>query len=93
MLPAIGAGAAQVHLKLHNLSYWITHTSPQPLMSLLFGKLTQDFVNFQIIIGSLGSTDPAIAAQAAQNLPDAASSFRSGAAQDALYLTLIGALI
>lgn len=58
----------------------------QPLMSLLFGRLTQDFVAFGITSESAAAGDPA--AQAA--LPAAASNFRHSAAQNALYLTLIG---
>lgn len=59
-------------------------------MSLLFGKLTQDFVDFQIILGSLGSSDPAIASQAIQNLPVAAANFKANAALNASYLAYIG---
>lgn len=59
-------------------------------MSLLFGKLTQDFVNFQITIGSLESSDPNVAAQAAQSLPAVAAGFKASAAMDASYLVYIG---
>lgn len=55
-------------------------------MSLIFGRLTQDFINFEVI-----------RAQAAQGLPEgvaalpaAAAEFRKGTALDASYLVYIG---
>lgn len=55
-------------------------------MSLIFGRLTQDFVNFEIIRAQAeqGLAD-GIAA-----LPEAAARFRTAAALDASYLTYIG---
>ncbi|KAI0073491.1 P-loop containing nucleoside triphosphate hydrolase protein [Panus rudis PR-1116 ss-1] len=58
----------------------------QPLMSLLFGNLTQDFVNFQIVEQSLDPNDP----QSAAKLDQAAAAFRHTAALDASYLVYIG---
>lgn len=55
-------------------------------MSLIFGRLTQDFVNFQITRTSADAGDPdAIAA-----LPAAAQNFRKSAGLDASYLVYIG---
>jgi len=55
-------------------------------MSLIFGRLTQDFVNFQIIRVNADNGDPAgIAA-----LPAAAAGFRKATALDASYLVYIG---
>ncbi|KAG1885118.1 P-loop containing nucleoside triphosphate hydrolase protein [Suillus subluteus] len=66
----------------------------QPLMSLLFGNLTQDFVNFSLAennyTASLTSGDPTAIAQAQQILDAAAAGFRQSSASDASYLTYIG---
>ncbi|KAG1822804.1 P-loop containing nucleoside triphosphate hydrolase protein [Suillus subaureus] len=66
----------------------------QPLMSLLFGNLTQDFVNFSLAennyTASLQSGDPAVIAQAQQIMDAAAAGFRKSSALDASYLTYIG---
>ncbi|KAJ2930895.1 hypothetical protein H1R20_g6196, partial [Candolleomyces eurysporus] len=58
----------------------------QPLMSLLFGNLTQEFVNFGTVVGKAQSGDAAAAAL----IPEAAASFRRTAALDASYLVYIG---
>ncbi|KAH9038538.1 P-loop containing nucleoside triphosphate hydrolase protein [Lactarius pseudohatsudake] len=58
----------------------------QPLMSLLFGNLTQDFVDFASALNNLDPNDPGSTAR----LDQTASSFRRVAAQDASYLTYIG---
>lgn len=55
-----------------------------PLMSLIFGNLTQQFVNFSI------ATDAANNGGSQDNLQAAAASFRHVAAQDASYLVYIG---
>lgn len=60
---------------------------PQPLMSLLFGNLTQQFVSFASEIQNLNPNDP----QSTALLDQAAQRFRHVAAQDASYLTYIGA--
>ncbi|KAG1751165.1 P-loop containing nucleoside triphosphate hydrolase protein [Suillus lakei] len=66
----------------------------QPLMSLLFGNLTQDFVSFSLAesdyTASLQSGDPTAIAQAQQILDAAAVGFRMNSALDASYLTYIG---
>ncbi|KAG1881998.1 P-loop containing nucleoside triphosphate hydrolase protein [Suillus tomentosus] len=66
----------------------------QPLMSLLFGNLTQDFVNFSLAdnnyIASLQSGNSTTIAQAQQILNAAAVGFRKSSALDASYLTYIG---
>ncbi|KAG2338495.1 P-loop containing nucleoside triphosphate hydrolase protein [Suillus weaverae] len=66
----------------------------QPLMSLLFGNLTQDFVNFSSAesnyIASLQSGNPTVIAQAQQIRDAAAVGFRKSSALDASYLTYIG---
>ncbi|KAF9649396.1 P-loop containing nucleoside triphosphate hydrolase protein [Thelephora ganbajun] len=71
---AAGAGAAQASLHI------------SPLMSLIFGRLTQDFVNFEIVRAKAEQGNPdGIAA-----LPTAAASFRKTSALDATYLVYIG---
>ncbi|KAG1772443.1 P-loop containing nucleoside triphosphate hydrolase protein [Suillus occidentalis] len=66
----------------------------QPLMSLLFGNLTQDFVSFSLAennyTASLQTGDSATIAQAQQILDAAAAGFRKSSALDASYLTYIG---
>ncbi|KZV69067.1 P-loop containing nucleoside triphosphate hydrolase protein [Peniophora sp. CONT] len=62
--------------------------SAQPLMSLLFGNLTNQFVQFGATISSLQS-DPSNAALQ-QHVDEAAAHFRHIAANDALYLFFIG---
>jgi ATP-binding cassette subfamily B (MDR/TAP) protein 1 len=57
-------------------------------MSLLFGNLTQQFVNFTIVLEKAKAGDP----QAIAGVPAAAASFRKVAAQDASYLVYIGAV-
>jgi ATP-binding cassette subfamily B (MDR/TAP) protein 1 len=58
----------------------------QPLMSLLFGNLTQDFVNFTNAIQGINPDDP----QSSATVDEAARHFRHVAANDASYLTYIG---
>ncbi|KAG2008663.1 multidrug resistance protein 1 [Coprinopsis cinerea AmutBmut pab1-1] len=58
----------------------------QPLMSLLFGNLTQDFVNFATVVGEAQAGNTTAAAL----VPEAAASFRRVAALDASYLCYIG---
>jgi len=55
-------------------------------MSLLFGNLTQDFVDFTNAIQSITPDDP----QSSVKVNEAASRFRHVAANDASYLTYIG---
>ncbi|CAA7271334.1 unnamed protein product [Cyclocybe aegerita] len=58
----------------------------QPLMSLLFGNLTQDFVNFSVVLSAAQAGN----ATAAANVPEAAANFRSSAGESASYLVYIG---
>ncbi|KAH9480411.1 ABC multidrug transporter atrD [Psilocybe cubensis] len=58
----------------------------QPLMSLLFGNLTQDFVNFSQVLAAAQDGDAAAAA----NIPQAAADFRHSAGLSATYLVCIG---
>ncbi|KZP07068.1 hypothetical protein FIBSPDRAFT_804345, partial [Athelia psychrophila] len=58
----------------------------QPLMSLIFGNLTQQFVVFGETLALAQSGDAAAAAR----LPAVVTAFRTGAAQDASYLVYIG---
>ncbi|KAF8919003.1 multidrug resistance protein 1 [Mucidula mucida] len=58
----------------------------QPLMTLLFGNLTNQFVKFQVVINNVdeGNQD------AIDALPAVAAAFRHEASKDALYLVIIG---
>ena len=56
-------------------------------MSLLFGRLTQNFVTFGTVLNESNAGNTT--AQAL--LPDAAAGFRSAAALNASYLVYIGA--
>ena len=58
----------------------------QPLMSLLFGNLTQQFVNFSIVNGRARAGDPAAIAE----VPTAAAAFRASASESASKLVYIG---
>ncbi|THH28698.1 hypothetical protein EUX98_g5479 [Antrodiella citrinella] len=60
--------------------------SAQPLMSLLFGNLTEDFVQFETVLSLANSGDTTAQAQ----LPAAAAHFRFTSAHDASYLVYIG---
>ncbi|KAF5338964.1 hypothetical protein D9611_008824 [Ephemerocybe angulata] len=60
--------------------------SAQPLMALLFGNLTNDFVKFGIISKQADSGN----ATATALLPEAAKAFKHTAALDASYLAYIG---
>ncbi|KAG6331124.1 hypothetical protein ID866_7968 [Astraeus odoratus] len=66
----------------------------QPLMTLVFGRLVQDFVSFTTALydydGALESGNAANITAAQQSLDSAAAQFRSGAALDASYLSYIG---
>ncbi|KAJ3876935.1 P-loop containing nucleoside triphosphate hydrolase protein [Lentinula edodes] len=58
----------------------------QPLMSLLFGKLTQAFVSFQVVVNEINQGN--VTAQ--QSFDSVAAGFRSESSKDALYLVIIG---
>jgi len=62
---------------------------PQPLMSLMFGDLIQDFFKFSIAIQSIDRNDP----QSSSLIEEAARNFRHVAAKDASYLAYIGTWI
>ena len=55
----------------------------QPLMTLLFGNLTQQFVEFTIVLNRQDQLGPGA-------VEEAASNFRKTAAEDATYLVVIG---
>jgi ATP-binding cassette subfamily B (MDR/TAP) protein 1 len=55
-------------------------------MSLIFGRLTQDFINFQIIRAQVDQGLP----EGVAALPQAAANFRRATALDATYLVYIG---
>ncbi|KAG6814237.1 hypothetical protein H0H92_015352 [Tricholoma furcatifolium] len=57
-----------------------------PLMSLLFGNLTQGFVTFGTIIAEANGGNATAKAQ----IPEAAANFRHDASKDASYLAFIG---
>jgi len=58
----------------------------QPMMTLLFGKLTQEFVNFAAVLKEARAGNP----QAQAGLSAAAAHFRHTASLDASYLVYIG---
>ena len=58
-------------------------------MTLIFGNLTQDFLNFSNAIQNVNPNDP----QTTATVEEAARDFRHVAAQDASYLTYIGARV
>ena len=55
-------------------------------MALLFGRLTQDFVNFEIVLGRAQAGDTSANAL----VPDAAVRFRHSAGENASYLVVLG---
>ena len=58
-------------------------------MTLLFGNLTQDFINFTNVIQNINPDDP----QTTAVVEEAARGFRHVAAKDASYLAYIGAQV
>ena len=58
----------------------------QPLMSVLFGNLVEDFVTFTTVLLRAQQGDEA----AKQQLPTAAANFRRVAALDASYFVYLG---
>jgi ATP-binding cassette subfamily B (MDR/TAP) protein 1 len=59
-------------------------------MTVLFGKLVNQFVNFEIILAQLGDPNPSVAKAAQAVLPTAAAGFRHQASLLAVYLVAIG---
>ncbi|PPQ85425.1 hypothetical protein CVT25_006317 [Psilocybe cyanescens] len=64
----------------------VTAGVAQPMMTLLFGRLTEDFVNFARVSSQARQNIPG----AANQLGQAASDFRHAAAKNASYLVYIG---
>ncbi|KAI0346005.1 P-loop containing nucleoside triphosphate hydrolase protein [Trametopsis cervina] len=62
----------------------------QPLMSLLFGRLTENFVEFGTTMNAANDPTSPTHAQAVQDLPGAAAAFRHQASLNATYLVIIG---
>ncbi|KAH9849517.1 P-loop containing nucleoside triphosphate hydrolase protein [Lenzites betulinus] len=62
----------------------------QPLMSLLFGRLTQDFVTFGVTLNHAQTPGDPLQAQSQADLPAAANNFKHSAALNASYLVYIG---
>ncbi|KAJ6527152.1 hypothetical protein B0H19DRAFT_1335178 [Mycena capillaripes] len=62
----------------------------QPLMTVLFGKLVNQFVEFQIIINTIQSGNATEQPTAEAALPAAAAGFRHQASLLAIYLVIIG---
>ena len=87
LVAAAGAGAAQVcsHMSFpwHALLKLVCF---QPLLSILFGNLTKDFVEFATVLTLAKQGDQ----EAAARIPEVADSFRRVAAKDASYLVYIG---
>ncbi|KAI0284634.1 P-loop containing nucleoside triphosphate hydrolase protein [Russula aff. rugulosa BPL654] len=76
----------EVLLNVFTLTCAVAAGASQPLMTLLFGDLTQDFVNFYNAIQNISPDDP----QSSAKVNEAAAHFRHVAANDASYLTYIG---
>ena len=93
LVAAAASGASQVSLSTishptfsYSLSSHFLFRLLQPLMSLLFSRLTQDFVTFGTTLIQAEKGD----AEAAQSLPAAAANFKHSAALNASYLVYIG---
>ncbi|KAI5121086.1 hypothetical protein M0805_008599 [Coniferiporia weirii] len=76
----------EILLNLVGLVGAVAAGAAQPLMSIIFGNLTQSFVNFGAAVQNLVPGDPASLEQVQQS----AASFRHVAALDATYLVYIG---
>ncbi|KAJ7612414.1 P-loop containing nucleoside triphosphate hydrolase protein [Mycena rosella] len=64
--------------------------SAQPVMTILFGNLVNQFVEFQVVINEINSGNATLAAIAEAQLPGVASAFRHQASLLATYLVVIG---
>ncbi|KAJ7147029.1 P-loop containing nucleoside triphosphate hydrolase protein [Mycena crocata] len=62
----------------------------QPLMTILFGKLVNQFVEFQIVVATIDGDNATASAQASAALPTVAAAFRHQASLLATYLVIIG---
>ena len=87
VIAAIAAGAAQVYFLYIRQDGDTLTPKYQPLMSLLFGNLTQDFVNFSVILMKAQQGIPGYVEQ----IPEAARNFRHAAGVSAASLVYIGA--
>ncbi|KIL58420.1 hypothetical protein M378DRAFT_27545 [Amanita muscaria Koide BX008] len=58
----------------------------QPVMTLLFGNLTQDFINFRVVLNEVNYGVPG----AAENVSDAAAALRHDARLNTIYLVYLG---
>ncbi|KAG8935087.1 GTPase-activating protein [Tulasnella sp. 418] len=74
----------EMFLNAVGLTCAIAAGAAQPLMSLLFGNLTKAFVDFAIALNNANGPD------GAQRLEEARNRFKDVAAEDSLYLTIIG---
>ena len=86
-MAAVAAGAAQVRVSVLHRDMITQISTYQPLMSLLFGNLTQDFVNFSVILLKSQQGIPGYVEQ----IPEAARNFRHAAGVSAASLVYIGA--
>ncbi|KAG1804628.1 P-loop containing nucleoside triphosphate hydrolase protein [Suillus subaureus] len=84
----------EIMLDLCGVIFAVAAGASQPLMTLIFGRLTQDFVTFGLAENeyyqSLQSADANVVEQAQAALDAAASGFRHSAGLDASYLVYIG---
>ncbi|KAI0652215.1 multidrug resistance protein 1 [Trametes meyenii] len=81
----------EIVLDLFGVLAAVAAGAAQPLMSLLFGRLTQDFVNFGITLAlARDASNPQAQATAQARLPSAAMAFKHAAALNASYLVYIG---
>ena len=85
LIAAAAAGAAQV-FTTQVIQCTFLKSILQPLMSLLFGNLTQEFVRFGTIAAMAQQGEPGFA----ELVPAAAESFKKAAANNASYLVYIG---
>ncbi|KAJ7761539.1 P-loop containing nucleoside triphosphate hydrolase protein [Mycena maculata] len=80
----------EIILDIIGLVAAIAAGSAQPLMTILFGNLVNQFVEFQIIINEINSGNATLSAAAETQLPAVAAAFRRQAGHLATYLVVIG---
>ncbi|PPQ83491.1 hypothetical protein CVT25_006981 [Psilocybe cyanescens] len=76
----------EVFINLIGIVAAVAAGAAQPLMTLLFGRLTEDFVSFTQVVNQAQNNVPG----ASERLPEVAESFRRSAAKNASYLVYIG---
>ncbi|KAI0673533.1 multidrug resistance protein 1 [Trametes maxima] len=82
---------AEIILDCVGLAAAVCAGTAQPMMSLIFGRLAQDFVNFEMTLAiSRDSSDPQAQIAAQANLPSARAAFKHAAGLNAVYLVCIG---